>query len=244
MSQADTSAGLAARVDSEGGVSPAPAIVSIQVGRVRPLRWRDREIDSAFSKQPVTGPIRVSTLGLEGDEQADKVNHGGVDKAVCVYPVEHYRYWHRRLGRELGPAGFGENLTVVGATEADVCIGDVCSCGDAVFEVSQPRQPCFKIAATYGIKALPAWVQQTGYTGYYLRVLAGGVIDPGEPLRLEQRPHPRLTVAEANRVMHDNKDDLAALRELLVAQLSQSWTQTFTNRLDGGGENVAKRLGG
>jgi MOSC domain-containing protein YiiM len=243
MTQDYTSGGLEALV-SQAGLISAAAIVSIQVGGVRQLQWRDRVIETAFAKYPVSGPVRVSRLGLVGDEQADTVNHGGVDKAVCVYPAEHYDYWRGRLGREFGPAGFGENLTVAGATEAEVCIGDVYGCGDAMFEVSQPRQPCFKIAATYGIKALPAWVQGTGYTGYYLRVLTEGAIDTGEELRLEHRPHPRLTVAEANRVMHDNKDDWAGVRELLVSQLSESWAQTFTKRLEGGPEHVTKRLEG
>jgi MOSC domain-containing protein YiiM len=219
-------------------------IVSLQVGKVGVLNWRGREIESAFSKQPIAGPVDVTGLGLTGDEQGDMVNHGGRDKAVCVYPAEHYAYWNERLGLELGPAGFGENLTVSGARETEVCIGDVYTCGHAAFEVSQPRQPCFKIAATYGIKALPAWVQQSGYTGYYLRVLAEGAIGAGEQLRLEQRPHPTLSVAEANRVMHDDKNDRAGLRALLVPQLSESWTKAFTKRLEGGGERAAERLGG
>ena len=126
--------------------------------------------------------MQVTPTGIEGDGQADLVNHGGVDKAICVYPLAHYPHWQEMIGRELSPAAFGENFTVDGLTEADVCIGDTWRVGeDVLVQVSQPRQPCWKLARRWQRKTLALEVQESGKTGWYFRVLEEGTVQAGMP---------------------------------------------------------------
>ncbi len=205
---------------------------SLQVGRPQPLPYRDGQILTAFARRAATGPVALGPEGLAGDEVADKVNHGGPDKAVCAYPVEHYPYWAQRLERELPAAAFGENFTTAGLLEQEARIGDVFRVGAALVQVSQPRSPCYKIAARHGIKQLTAWVQQTGRTGFYFRVLEPGEVDAGAALELVERPDHGVTVAEVNRVAYEDRHDEAAIRRVLEAtELTDSWRVWLWERL-------------
>jgi MOSC domain-containing protein YiiM len=216
-----------------------PTLLSIQVGMPRthgvpgaedPF---DRPWTSGFFKEPVPGAVRVTQAGLVGDGVADRVNHGGPDKAVLVYSADHYPGWADELGvRPLPVGAFGENLTALGLTEDDVCIGDEWACGEVRFEVSQPRQPCWKLARRWRIKNLPARVVDSGRSGWYLRVLAEGEIVAGLPFTLVHRPNPEWTVRRAHRVMHDSKDDTAENAALMaVPGLSFSWVETLRGRV-------------
>lgn len=182
------------------------SIHSIQVGRVR--RFDDTEDakrpwSSGIIKSAVEGPIRLTSTHLEGDEQADLVHHGGHDKAVLVYPSEHYPFWGTEFNAIQWVGGcFGENLTTVGAVESDVCIGDVYQVGDCRLQVSQPRQPCWKLSQRWGLPKLAVRVQQTRRTGWYLRVLCEGTLNPGDEIRLVEQPFPKLTINYANEVMY------------------------------------------
>lgn len=205
---------------------------SLQVGGPKPLAYRDGQIVTAFARTATTGPVALGAEGLAGDEVADKVNHGGPDKAVCAYPAEHYPYWAERLDRELPAAAFGENFTTEGLLEQELRIGDVFRVGGALVQVSQPRSPCYKIAARHGVKQLTAWVQQTGRTGFYFRVLEPGEVETGSPLELVARPEHTVTVAEVNRVAFHDKDDLDGVRAVLAAgELTDSWHTWFAERL-------------
>lgn len=180
-------------------------------------------------KTPVSAPVYAGTTNLAGDGQADSENHGGVHKAVCVYPSAHYDFWRVELGVRDFPFGaFGENVTVGGLAEDDVCIGDVWRAGDTRFEVSQPRQPCWKLARRWGIKDLAYRVQESGRMGWYFRVVTEGLIAPGMRLTLERRLFPQWTVAKASEVMRDSCR-LAADAEALanVPALSPSWRATL-----------------
>ena len=212
---------------------PATArLRSLQIGRPRPLPYRDGEILSAFARRAAAGPVALGSVGLAGDEVGDKENHGGPDKAVCAYPFEHYPYWAERLGRELPEAAFGENFTTQGLIEQELRIGDVFRAGDAVVQVSQPRSPCYKIAARHGIKQLTAWVRQTRRTGFYLRVLEPGDVAAGDRLELVERPPHEITVDEVNRVAFHDEEDLDGVRAVLEArELTESWRAWFTERL-------------
>ena len=171
-------------------------------------------------------------LGLAGDEQADEKNHGGPDKALCVFAAEHYPGYEELLGRPLERPAFGENLTVEGLDEHTVCIGDRLRVGTALCEISLPRNPCFKIGARHGTKQFVLWVERSGRTGFYLRVLEPGRVAAGDALELVARPYPEVTVAEANRVMHHDKRDWPAIEFLLtVPELGASWRRTFERRL-------------
>lgn len=192
----------------------------------------DKPWTTGFFKQPVRGPVWLGGTNLAGDGQADLQNHGGPDKAVSVYPSEHGPRWCRELGLDdLPPGGFGENFTTAGLLEDAVCVGDVFQIGPATVQVSQPRQPCWKLARRWRIRNLAARVQQTGRTGWYLRVLQEGMIEPGLPLTLIERPHPEWTIAACNAVMHQQKQDTAAARALAACPaLSASWRATLQRR--------------
>lgn len=146
----------------------------------------DRPWTTGFFKEPVSSAVRLGLINLEGDGQADLVHHGGTDKAVLAYSAEHYPGWRQSMNNPSLPFGaFGENFTITGLTEADVCIGDIWQVGDeAVLEVSQPRQPCWKLARRWRIKSLALDVQQTGRTGWYFRVLTEGIVAAGMRLVL------------------------------------------------------------
>lgn len=193
----------------------------------RPRPW----ITGIF-KRPVLGPVRLERHNLLGDGQADLIHHGGLDKAVCVYPSEHWFHWHGILPPHQ-PAGgaFGENFTLEGLTETEVCIGDIFSVGSAVVQISQPRQPCWKLARRWQIKDLAVQVERTGFTGWYFRVLQEGIVESNVTLRLMDRPFPEWTVATANRIMHHERGNPKAAEQLhRCPLLSASWQRTLRER--------------
>lgn len=208
-------------------------VLAVHTGRVADLPWGSRTVRSAFVKQAVDGPVAVGPLGLAGDEQGDTVKHGGPDKAVCVFASESYAAYEARLGRALDRPAFGENLTTRGLVESAVCLGDVYEVGTALLEVSLPRNPCFKVGARHGTKDFVLWMERSGLTGFYLRVLVPGTLGAGDAVALVDRPQPAATIAEANRVMHHDKADRAGLEALLaIPALGASWRRTFTRRLE------------
>ncbi len=220
----------------------AARVLTVSVGPVGDLPYRDRSVRSAFVKAPVDGLVAATELGLWGDEQGDRVKHGGPDKAICVFPAEHYPHYDELLGRRLERPAFGENLTTWGLTEENVCIGDLLRIGTALVQVSVPRNPCFRLAARYGVKELPLWLERSGRTGFYVRVLEVGKLCAGCPVELAHRPHRDATVAEANRVMHHDQRDWPAIEALLaVPELADSWRRTFERRLTGEIEDQTKR---
>ncbi len=169
------------------------------------------------------------STNLEGDQQADLEHHGGIDKAVLAYSAEHYPLWLQELEMEIPFGGFGENLTIAQANEESVCIGDRWSLGGAVFVVSQPRQPCWKLARRWRRKELPALVVANGRCGWYLRVVQEGSIAAGQTLELLERPNPDWSVARAHHTMHHQRNDLALRRALAaLPQLSATWRATLS----------------
>lgn len=229
----------------------APLLASIQVSLPRSFGQEgaadpmDRPWTTGFFKEPVLGPLRLGLTNLEGDGQADRLHHGGPDKAVLAYSAEHYPLWRQSLNQPALPFGaFGENFTVTGLTEADVCIGDTWLVGDeVVVQVSQPRQPCWKLARRWRIKSLALDVQQTGRTGWYFRVLSEGAVTAGMRLVLHDRPHPDWTVARANQVMHLEKRNIAAAQELAaIPLLSENWQATLSRRATKQESDPQKRL--
>ncbi|MGN7385758.1 MOSC domain-containing protein [Sporosarcina sp. SAFN-015] len=208
-------------------------IQSLNVGKPRDLQFGRKEVTTGINKKPVAEPVYLSLVNFEGDGQADLVNHGGRDKAVCAYPSEHYPHWEKELGKPLDASAFGENLTLRGLTEDELCIGDSFQMGEAVVQVSQPREPCFKLSLIHGRKDMPLLIQDLGYTGFYFRVLKEGIVSPSDELVHISRPDLAITVTEANRLMHHDKNDLDGMRTLLeVDELSEGWRKTFQKRLD------------
>jgi len=209
-------------------------VAAINAGMPQTMKYQGKELVTGIMKTPVSSSLYLSRAQLEGDGQGDLVHHGGEDKALCVYCLEHYGYWEQKLERKLGYGAFGENVTVRGLPEAEVCIGDKLQLGEAVVQVSQPRQPCYKLAARYGVPDLAMHVQESGFTGYYFRVLQEGVIPPQPTLRLLERDTGGVTVAFANRIKYTDKGNRAGIERILrVAALSASWRESFENRLAG-----------
>jgi MOSC domain-containing protein YiiM len=208
------------------------SVEGLQVGKPVVHVWQNKEWTSGIAKAPAEGKVYLGVEGFEGDGQADLVNHGGRDKAVCVYSLEHYPYWKEALGSPMNPSAFGENITAAGMTEDAVYIGDIFRAGDAVVQISQPRQPCYKLGYKYGRTDMPLLVQNSGYTGYYFRVLEEGLVAKGDPIILLERSAYGITVSDANRVMYQERTNRQAMEQMLaIPELSSSWRQTFTKRI-------------
>lgn len=216
-----------------------PLIVSLQTGR--PTTYvhesaadgKSREWTTAFFKTPVAGPVRIGRLGLDGDDQADRENHGGPDKAVLAYSADHYAAWREHLSLPNMPhGGFGENLTIAGLTEETVCIGDTWRAGAVVFQVTQPRQPCWKLSRRWNVSDLAKQVIANGRSGWYLRVLQGGELAAGQSLELVARPQAAWTVMRASNLMHHGKNDLDLAAELAaLPELSAAWRESLAARI-------------
>src|ERR1700761_6717711 len=171
-------------------------ISSVHAGKVAPLG--PERVPSAFIKYALDRPVRVTPLGLAGDEQADPTVHGGLEKAVYGYSNSRYAEWQRDFPRHtvlLVPGGFGENLCIDGLTEADIFVGDVHRIGSADLQVCQPREPCFKLALRFADKMMPKAMVRSGRAGWYYRVLEAGEIAPGAALTLAARPNPDFSFA-------------------------------------------------
>lgn len=215
-------------------------IVSLNVGKPVTVDYQGKDLSTGIYKQPVEGPLFLSSLNFEGDGQADLINHGGLDKAVCAYPSEHYPYWERSLGKPMTYAAFGENLTLRGLLEDGVCIGDVYRIGGAVLQVSQPRYPCFKLSQKHGVKDMPARVLNTGYSGFYFRVLEEGRVSADSPVTRLDSQASGITVLEVLRMMKDGRKDEQGLERMLeIDELASSlksqfgtWLATLRSRQD------------
>ena len=172
-------------------------LVSVNVGRPRTVDWRGQRVRSAIWKVPVAGPVRVTRLTLEGDEQSDLRVHGGPDKAVYVYPSEHYAYWAREVpGMDRPWGAFGENFTTEGLLERDVRIGDRLQVGTAELRVTDPRMPCYKLGVRFGREDMVKRFLASGRTGFYLAVLREGEVTAGDPIALVARGERELTIAD------------------------------------------------
>ncbi|UOF92115.1 MOSC domain-containing protein [Fodinisporobacter ferrooxydans] len=209
-------------------------IKSINVGVPAPMVYADQEIATGIFKQSVGAKaVFLDLINIAGDRQADLVNHGGKDKAVCLYPYDHYPYWEKRLGRKLPFASFGENLTAADITEESVCIGDVYQLGDAIVQISQPRQPCYKLATRFQIPDMVDQIRMNGYSGFYMRVLKPGMISIEKGINIMEKHPEGITVAFTNHIMfHDRFNREALLQLIHLDVLAESWKKTFRERLE------------
>ena len=222
------------------------SVREVRVGRARSFGPKGQP--SAIDKQAVPGRVMATVTGLAGDEQGDTRRHGGPDKAIHVYPAAHYPRWRGEmpeLGARLRPGGFGENLVVDGVTEGQVCLGDRFRLGGALVEVSQGRQPCWKLNLRFGRPDMARLVQATGRCGWYFRVLAPGEIGAGDGAELEARPNPEWTLAKVWELLYRdrlNREELAAFaalrglpagwRRLAEARLASGRTEDWSARLE------------
>ncbi len=194
-----------------------------------------RKILTGIFKSPVQGAVSVTKLNLAGDGQADLTVHGGVDKAVYAYSLDHYAYWQEMLKVQSLPYGqFGENLTIAGLDEASSCIGDQLQIGTTVFAITQPRQPCFKLGIRFDDSEMPRLFTKSARTGFYLKVLREGRLTAGDEVTTIERGKGEVSVKELflayfNPTAKESKAVYA--RALEVPDLSASWRTSISNRL-------------
>jgi MOSC domain-containing protein YiiM len=219
-------------------------VQSVHVGKIKSLG----STTSAIDKHPVASSVKVGMRGIEGDCQADLRVHGGKDKAVHCYPCQHYSYWQQLLpdcALLNQPGAFGENLSVSGIDESDVCIGDQLRIGSVLFAVSQGRQPCFKLNLRFGCNDMAAKVQSTLRAGWYLRVIEEGSLQAGDVIELVSRPHGKFTVAYVLALIRDKVVNPEELMPLMELPLPDSWRQLFLRRMTSSQtEDWRKRLFG
>jgi len=192
----------------------------------------DRAWDTSFFRAASPEPRWLHTTHLAGNEQADKKNHGRPDQAVLLYAAAHYPLWREETGRaDPGPGGFAENFTIDGLSEETACVGDTYAIGAARIRVTGPRYPCWKIERRWGIAGLTDRVAATGRTGWYCCVTREGLIEPGAPVLLVERPYPQWSMALVNDFGHARNCDVALAREMADCPLlSDFWRQLVVQR--------------
>jgi MOSC domain-containing protein YiiM len=203
-------------------------IESLNIGLPKQELFHGKEFLTGMCKKPVAGAVFLARQGFEGDGVGDRKHHGGEDKAVCVYSLDHYAYWRSVLGIEMPGAAFGENLSVVGMREEAICIGEIYAIGTAVVQVSQPRQPCGTLAARYGRNDFVKLVADSGRTGFYFRVLTEGQVRAGDAVALIERDPRSVSIAFANQIFHHDRTNRDGIEKVLaVPALSLSWQRSF-----------------
>jgi MOSC domain-containing protein YiiM len=208
-------------------------LISVNVSRPQRVIYKGQSVETGIFKTPVPGRVMVHPLNLDGDQQADLSVHGGADKAVYAYPVEHYATWAEELGRsDLAFGQFGENLTVEGMPEQAVHIGDRFRIGEATLEVTQPRVPCYKLGVKMGSMTFPKQFLASQRSGYYLRVLEQGRVGAGDAIERITLDRERVTVQQAIRLAFVEQEDIALLEKVIrIAALSQEWRRMFQEQL-------------
>lgn len=208
-------------------------LLSVCVGLPRDIEWRGRVVHTGIWKEPVDGRRRVLTLNVEGDGQGDLAGHGGEQRAVFVYQLESYRYWEQRLNRDDFTHGqFGENFTVDGLPDDEVCIGDRYRIGTALFEVTQPRVTCYRVGIRTNEPQMAALLTSSGRPGFYMRVVEEGEVGAGDPIRMLHREPERMTVAEVNALLYSGHHPEDRLQSVLrIPALSPGWRWSFEKLL-------------
>jgi MOSC domain-containing protein YiiM len=214
-------------------LSDVMQLISVNVGPPKWVQFDGRKFLTGIFKAPVSGTVSITLTQVQGDGQADLKAHGGVDKAVYLYPIEHYDFWRKELDEEIEELGsFGENFTVRGMLENEVCIGDTFKIGTTIVQVTQPRTPCYKLAARFNRPDLPARFLQSLKSGFYLRVLQAGHVTPTDSFTLCERDPKPVTVCEASRIYHFQRDDRTAVENVLTNRsLSAEWRAVLQKQL-------------
>jgi MOSC domain-containing protein YiiM len=196
-------------------------VLSVNVGGVRPFEYRGRPAQSAIWKSPISGRVAARGVNLDGDQQADREVHGGFDKAVYAYAAEDQRWWEGEIGRPLSSGEFGENLTTERIEVNDALVGERWQIGSAIFEVSEPRVPCWRLGVRMNDETFPRRFSKALRPGTYLRIIAEGEVGAGDEIRVVERPDHDLTVRDVFRIYMRDRDEVARL--LAVPRLPESW---------------------
>lgn len=223
----------------------AGTLLSVNVGMPRDVAWRGRTVFTGVFKEPVAGPCRVRTLNLDGDGQGDRAGHGGEQRAVFVYQLDSYKYWEQELGRDdLVHGQFGENLTVDGLADAEVCIGDRYRIGSAVFEVTQPRVTCYRVGIRMDDPRIPALLVSHHRPGFYFRVIEEGEVQAGDAIVKVASGPEAMTVADVDALLYlPGHTRQRLLRALRIPALSPGWQDSFRSLLDDDGASPGGNAG-
>jgi MOSC domain-containing protein YiiM len=213
-------------------------LTSVNVGLPREVSWKGKTISTGIFKEPVANVVKLRSLNLDGDRQADLSVHGGVDKAVYAYPSEHYSYWQRELPDMQLPWGmFGENFTTTGLFEDEVFIGDRFQIGTAEVMATQPRLPCYKLGIKFGRADIVQRFQSSRLTGIYFSVLREGEVQVGNTIELIERNQTNISISDITRLYLRESDSLEMLdRAVRLESLPIGWRNYFRNQ-------IAKRSG-
>ncbi|HXN81591.1 MAG TPA: MOSC domain-containing protein [Myxococcales bacterium] len=202
-------------------VTDSGRVLSVNVGGVRKFEYRGRPAESAIWKSPVSGRLAARGVNLEGDHQADREVHGGFDKAVYAYAVEDQRWWEREIGRPLSHGEFGENLTTEGMEVNSALVGERWQIGSAVFEVSEPRVPCWRLGVRMNDEMFPRRFTKALRPGTYLRIVVEGDVGAGDEIRVVERPDHDVTIRDVFRIYTRDRDEVGRL--LAIPRLPESW---------------------
>lgn len=208
-------------------------VLSINLSKPIEIDYQGRKLSTGIYKNPVNNSVAATKLGLEGDGQADRNNHGGADKAIYIYSIENYRYWEQTLSRSQLPYGqFGENLTVEGMADEQINIGDIFAIGTVRAQVTQPRVPCFKLGIKMEMTKFPKMFINSGRVGFYLRVLKEGVINPHDPVTVVEEDAAKLSIQEAMLALLKGPRRQAVIKKALgIDALSKAWRDDLEKRL-------------
>jgi MOSC domain-containing protein YiiM len=208
-------------------------LISVNVGLPRDVTVSGKVVRTSIWKNPVPSRVHVSTLNLDGDEQSDLSVHGGVDKAVYLYPSEHYAYWRTQVpDAELPWGAFGENFTTEGILEDQIKVGDRMRVGSAEFMVTQPRMPCFKLGIRFNRREMVKRFLRSKRTGFYLAVIREGEVENGEAIEFTERQESGITITDiVNLYSADSQNQELLRRATELPALPQSWKDYFRKRL-------------
>jgi MOSC domain-containing protein YiiM len=200
-------------------------IISVNVGLPREVVWKGITVQTAIFKEPVAGAVAIRELNLAGDQQADRTVHGGPDKAVYAYPVEHYEYWRKQLPDvSFSWGAFGENLTTEGLSEDELSIGDLLRAGSAILQVTQPRMPCYKLQLRFNRDDMVKRFLTTGRSGFYLSVIEPGDVGRGSGVEILDRNPDRVTISDIVRLyLGQVRDPELLQRAVNVISLPENW---------------------
>lgn len=207
---------------------PSAHVVSVHVGEPREYQWLGRTLTSSIVKHPVAGPIAISGVNLAGDDQADRAQHGGVDKVAYIYAAEDQAWWETELGRPLPAAIFGQNITSRGLDVTHAVIGERWRIGTALLQVTEPRTPCWKLGMRMGDKRFPRQFAAARRPGAHTRLLEPGEVSAGDPIVIEDRPSHGITVDDVFRVYLREDPDVGKL--LRAPELAAHWRAWVEHR--------------
>lgn len=206
-------------------------VINVQIGCIHDVETNGFTWQTAIYKEAVLGPVNVLKGGLEGDQHTGAAPDP--DRAICVHPWGHYKFWQSYYSKPFPLGIFGENLTVQGIYDEEVCIGDIIQCGTALFQVTQPRTPCYKQALRVDEPDFVKRIEQTGRRGFLMRVLEPGVLQSGQPFTLIARPHPDAPLTLINRKFFDRKDVEAARIISNLTEIGEEYRQHFLRIING-----------